>query len=287
MSFINYQTIKFNITRPQVKIWRQPAVGAGHPPCQWVPTEPLTVPSYATLLEGRGIRLAFDSVERGFNCIGIENRINPDPAAFVGSEPGRAGFWSLTFWKDGSPTNSLTIDNLAPCEKSVERLEDGLAFNWRGLSLDDERGRVDVTATVRLTKDETAAEWRLAVKNRSARWGLAETVYPLLRNVVRPREADVLVPKGNLGGRLVKSYQAGGTPSRYPSSMGAQVQMCAFMLGGTGLQVTALDGKGQEKVFDMSGLDFALRYRCPDEGFPGAASAPDFAVETAAFSGDW
>ena len=273
--------------RPQVKIWRQPAVGAGHPPCQWVPTEPLTVPSYATLLEGRGIRLAFDSVERGFNCIGIENRVNPDPAAFVGSEPGRAGFWSLTFWKDGSPTNSLTIDNLAPCEKSVERLKDGLAFNWRGLSLDDERGRVDVTATVRLTKDETAAEWRLAVKNSSARWGLAETVYPLLRNVVRPREADVLVPKGNLGGRLVKSYQAGGTPSRYPSSMGAQVQMCAFMLGGTGLQVTALDGKGQEKVFDMAGLDFALRYRCPDEGIPGAASAPDFAVETAAFSGDW
>ena len=265
--------------RPQVKVFR------GDLP--WVPTKPLDVSSGATLLQGRGMRLAFDTAERGFNCIGIENRVNPDPAAFCGSEPGRAGFWSLRFWKDGSPTNELTVDNLAPCERNVERTGDALVFNWRGLSLGDEKDVVDVKATVALSQNGTAAEWRLAVKNRSKRWGLAETGYPLLRNVVAPREADVLVPKGNWGGRLVKSYQAGGSPLRYPSSMGAQVQTCAFMLGGTGLQVTALDGKGQEKVFDMSGLDVCIRYRCPDEGVPGAANAPDFAVETAAFAGDW
>ena len=51
--------------------------------------------------------------------------------------------------------------------------------------------------------------------------------------------------------------------------------------------MTALDGKGQEKTFDMSGLDVAIRYRCTDGGVPGAANAPDFAVETAAFAGDW
>ena len=270
--------------RPQVKVMRRVGDNA---PYQWTPADPLAVPSDATLLEGRGIRLAFDAAERGFNCIGIENRVNLDPAAFCGSEPGRAGFWSLTFWKDGSPTNAITIDNLASCERKVKRRGNALVFDWRGLSLGEEQGVVDVQATVTLTQNGTAAEWRLAVTNRSKRWGLAETCYPLLRNVVEPRQADVLVPKGNWGGRLVKSYQAGGAPIRYPSSMGAQVQMCAFMLGGTGLQVTALDGKGQEKVFDMAGLDVGIRYRCPDEGVPGAANAPDFAVETAAFSGDW
>ena len=286
--------------RPQVKVFRNngrarspnaPCGGLGEAALpgeyQWVLTEPMNIPSDAVLLEGRGIRLAFDSAERGFNCIGIENKVNPDPEAFCGSEPGRAGFWSLTFWKDGSPTNTITIDNLAPCERKVERRGDALVFDWRGLSLGDEKGVVDVQATVTLTQNSTAAEWWLAVKNRSKRWGLAETTYPILRNVVRPREADVLVPKGNWGGRLVKSYQAGGGPIRYPSSMGAQVQMSAFMLGGTGLQVTALDGKGQEKVFDMAGLDLGIRYRCPDEGVPGAANAPDFAVETASFAGDW
>ncbi len=265
--------------RPQVKIFRDDL--------QWVPTEPMNIPSDAVLLEGRGIRLAFDSAERGFNCIGIENKVNPDPAAFCGSEPGRAGFWSLTFWKDGSPTNALTIDNIAPCEHKVTHKDDALVFDWCGLSLGDETGVVDVQATVTLMQNSTAAEWRLAVKNRSKRWGLAETTYPILRNVVKPRRADVLVPKGNWGGRLVKSYQAGGGPILYPSSMGAQVQMSAFMLGGTGLQVTVLDGKGQEKVFDMAGLDVGIRYRCPDEGMPGAANAPDFAVETASFAGDW
>ena len=269
--------------RPHVKVWRRAKDNA---PCQWVPTRPLSISTDATLLNGRGIRLAFDTAEKGFNCIGIEAKVNPDPAAFGGNEPGRAAFWELTFWKDGLPTNMLTIDNLAPCERKVERRSDALVFNWRGLSLGDEMGVVDVTATVRLAQDETAAEWWLAVKNRSGRWGLAETAYPILRNVVRPREADVLTPRGNLGGRLVTSYQ-GSVVSRYPSSMGAQVQTCAFMLGGTGLQLTALDGKGQEKGFDFSGLDFALRYRCPNEGVPGAANAPDFAVETAAFSGDW
>ncbi|MBQ3289709.1 MAG: hypothetical protein IJH50_09900 [Kiritimatiellae bacterium] len=268
----------FAAVRPRVKVLRDGR--------RWVVTKPLDVSGDAVLLKGKGMRLAFDTAANGFNCLGIENRVNPDAAAFGGAEPGRAAFWALTFWKDGSPTNALAIDNLAPCERKVERRDGALVFDWCGLSLGDEQGVVDVRAKVELSQDGTAARWRLAVKNRSKRWGLAETAYPVIRNVVRPREADVLLPRGNLGGRLVMSYQ-GGVASRYPSSMGAQVQTCAFMLGDTGLQVTALDDRGQEKVFDLSGLDFALRYRCPDEGVPGAANAPGFAVETAAFSGDW
>ena len=275
--------------RPLVKVWRCP--GAGRPSYQWVPTKPLSVRKEATLLEGKGIRLAFDVAEKGFNCIGIENRVNSESAAFVGEEPGRAGFWSLTFWKDGSPTNTLAIDNLAPCERKAVRRGDALVFDWRGLSLGDEHGVVDVRTKVSLSQDGTAAEWRIAVKNRSKRWGLAETTYPLLRNVVKPLEADVLIPKGNWAGRLAKSYQAGpqvgGSSLRYPTSLGAQIQTCAYLLGGTGLQVTSLDGRGQVKYFDMAGFDLGIRYPSPDQGVPGVANAPDFAVETAAFGGDW
>ena len=239
-----------------------------------------------TLLDGKGIRLAFDAEDKGYNCLSIENRVNPKPVSFGGEISGKAAFWSLTFWKDGTPTNSLTIDNLAPCVKSMQKRTDELVFDWSGLSLGDEQGVVDVRATVRLTQNETAAEWRLAVKNRSARWGLAETAYPVIRNIVRSGEADVLLPRGNLGGRLVKSYKEGAALC-YPRVWGTQVQTCAFMLGKSGLQITTLDGKCQEKVLDMTGVDFALRYRCPNEGVSGAANAPDFAVETAVFSGDW
>ncbi len=94
---------------------------------------------YAIILQGKGIRLSFDTEGMGFNCIGIENRVNPESAAFCGEKPGCAAFWSLTFWKDGSPTNALAVDNLAPCERKVERRGDALVFDWRGLSLDDEQ----------------------------------------------------------------------------------------------------------------------------------------------------
>lgn len=243
------------------------------------------------VLGDRDIRITFDTADRGFNCIGIENRVGPAPVAFVGGDPERAGLWSLTFWKDGSPTNALVVDNLAPCERKVVRKGDALVFDWRGLSLGDEKGVVDVRTKVSLSQDGAAAEWRIAVRNRSRRWGLAETTYPLLRNVVKPKEADVLIPKGNWAGRLVKSYSGeplvGGSSLRYPTSLGVQVQTCAYMVGGAGLQITSLDGRGQVKYFDMPEFDFGIRYACPDEGVPGAANAPGFAVETAAFSGDW
>ena len=146
----------------------------------------MKAPPDVTLLEGDGIRIAFDSAENGFNCIGIENRVVPEPTAFCGPEPEGAALWKLTFWCDGSPTNTLTIDNLAPCERAMAREDGALLFAWRGIALGDEPDAVDVRATISLTPDGSAAEWRLAVTNRSKRWGLAETTYPILRNVVKP-----------------------------------------------------------------------------------------------------
>ena len=111
----------------------------------------------ALVLEGDGIRLAFDTAESGFNCVGIENRLGPDPATFCGDESGRPGFWELTFWQDGSPTNALTIDNLAPCKRDFARDEKSILFAWHGLALGDEKDAVDVRASVALTPDGAAA----------------------------------------------------------------------------------------------------------------------------------
>ena len=135
----------------------------------WVPTEPLAPPPGTILLEGRGIRLAFDTAANGFGCLGIENRLSDEPAAFGHAAPGTAGFWSLTLWRDGCSTNTCTLDNRSPCaERTVERLPHALRFNWKGLSPTNECGTIDVCATVSLTPEGDAAEWRLAVKNRSA-----------------------------------------------------------------------------------------------------------------------
>ena len=252
----------------------------------WVPTEPLAVPSGATVLEGRGIRIAFDTATNGFGCLGIENRLGDEPTAFGHAAPGAADFWTLTLWRDGCSTNTCTLDNRSPCaERTVERLPNALRFSWKGLSPTNECGTVDVCATVSLTSEGDAAEWRLAVANRSARWGLAQTKYPVISRVVRPGTASALLPIGNWGARLMPNYMSGSRMD-YPSGS-VPVQTLSFLLGDAGMQFTALDGGSQAKQFDTIDLDLRITYTCPDAGRPGAANAPDFAVETAAFTGGW
>ena len=252
----------------------------------WVPTEPLAPPPGAILLEGRGIRIAFDTAANGFGCLGVENRLGDEPTAFGHAAPGAADFWTLTLWRDGCSTNTCTLDNRSPCaERTVERLPNALRFNWKGLSPTNENGTVDVCATVSLTPEGDAAEWRLAVKNRSARWGPAQTKYPVISRVVRPGTASALLPIGNWGARLMPNYMSGSRMD-YPSGS-VPVQTLSFLLGDAGMQFTALDGGSQAKQFDTIDLDLRITYTCPNAGRPGAANAPDFAVETAAFTGGW
>jgi hypothetical protein len=186
----------------------------------------------------------------------------------------------------------VNLTNLSPSTRTVESSDGTLRFRWKGLSFADEASAVDVTATVSLKDGGNAADWRLYVENRSKRWGLASTEYPVVWDVVPKGEASALLPVGNMGGRLYERYEGTtrdyfkGEQAVYPRGR-VPVQTFAFMSGGAGLQFTALDGKAQEKMFDTKGLRAGIWYRCPDEGRPDSANAPDFAVETAVFSGDW
>ena len=237
------------------------------------------------VLEGRGIRIVFDTATNGFGCLCIENRLG-EPVVFGHAEPGRASLWKLTLWRDGCATNTLTLDNHAPClDRTVTHLPGALRFAWRGLSPDGERGTLDVFATVALVPVGDAAEWRLAVTNRSERWGLASTVFPAIDRVVLPGAASALLPVGNWGASLFPNY-SNGRRMNYPSCI-VPIQTLSFLLEDAGLQFTALDDGAQDKTFDTTDLGLSIDYRCPDAGRPGAANAPDFAVETAAFTGSW
>ncbi|MBR4170233.1 MAG: hypothetical protein IKR48_01120 [Kiritimatiellae bacterium] len=251
----------------------------------WVPVEPLAIPPYAVVLEGKTFRIAFDSEERGFNCLGMENRMLSEPVSFGKADPEKAAFWTLRFWRDGDANKKLDVNNLAPGQKTVTRNAASITFKWERLSLEEDNGVLDVSATVALNATGDAAEWRLSVANRSTHWGLAETEFPVITHVVPQGVATAMLPLGNWGGRLFHQYRRGDR-MLYPSSQTTS-QTLAFLLGAAGLQITALDGLAQEKVFDTRGSALRIRYRCPDAGQPGAANAPDFAVETAAFTGDW
>jgi len=241
----------------------------------------------APVLDGKGIRIEFDSAERGFGCLAIKNKLGEKEVQFgSGASNGqRLGFWAMKFWKDGKSSPNRWLTNQSPSSRFFEASDGQLKFLWKGLSLAEEKDVVDVTATVSLSEDGESAQWRISVANRSKSWGLAEVEYPVISHVVVTNTATALLPCGNMGGELVENYTRGGR-HEYPHGT-VPVQTFSFMMDGAGLQFTALDGKGQKKAFDTRGLDMKVWYKCPDEGQPGAANAPDYAVETAAFKGDW
>ena len=241
----------------------------------------------AQVLDGSGIRIEFDSVERGFDCLAIKNKLGGKCVQFGdGATDGRrAGLWAMKFWKDGSPSQTRWLTNHDPSRRSVKSSDGRLKFLWEGFSLGDEKDVVDVAAAVDLSGDGESAKWRIQVRNRSKTWGLAEVEYPIIRHVVASNTASALLPHGNTGGRLYERYSEGHN-LLYPHGT-VPMQTLAFMKDGAGLQFTTLDGKAQNKAFNTRGLDMKIWYRCPDEGRPGAANAPDYAIETAAFAGDW
>jgi hypothetical protein len=252
----------------------------------WTATEPLATRPDGFLLKGRSIRIAFDTAANGFNCLGIENGCEGTPVAFGKAGSGQPAFWSLRFIRDKEESTAVTLDNLLPCRKTVSPKDGSISFSWEGLDLAEEKGAVDAAATVTLNRTGDAAEWTFRVINRSKRWSLASTEYPILPRLAGKGSATALVPTGNWGGRLIPHYSSGGRYV-YPCGWGS-LQTIAFLLGDRGLQITALDSKAQEKAFDVSSsLDLRPWYRCPDSGVPSAGNAPAYAVETAAFAGDW
>lgn len=172
----------------------------------WVPVEADPARG-AYELKDRALRVAFAGADKGFDCLGIENRLAGD-VRFVRTREGAAGLWSLTFTTPpdaAGKQESSVLDNHSggAARMSAERVRNGIDFFWSGLGLPGEPGVVDVRAEVRLEPGDGASAWRLKVANRSKRFGLWSSDFPLLRGVAEPGSADVLLPRGNWGGTLL------------------------------------------------------------------------------------
>lgn len=248
----------------------------------------------AQTLESDALRIVFAAAEQGFAVERIENRLAGN-AGFVnpGADRDSPGFWEATFWRDasgGQSTGSVArLTNRSPCRaRRVEpRPCGGAAFVWEGLDLPGERGVVTVRATVRFLRDG-ASGWTLDVRNRSTGWGLAETRYPVLRHVTASGEADVLLPRADLGARLVRARPWGGARMSW-GCMGYAPMMTAFLKGEAGLYVAAHDPDARIKTQEFSSEhDYALVTPVENAGLAGlAAEGPRYEVTVAAFTGDW
>ena len=245
----------------------------------------------SVVLENESMSIGFSSASSGFAVTSIVNRIEGD-VRFVDTDRRAPDFWEVRLAAEGgaNPKKIVRLQNHTPAKKrSVERIKDGYAFLWKGLSLPDEKECVDVRAEVRLAKGGTFSEWTISVDNRSRKWALMETRCPVLRGVVKSAEADVLMPHKGFGARLHKAYdtQKGevgefGYPGWYP-------MVAAYMKDGAGLYLAAHDPDASNKSLIFArGAEIAFATPVENAGVVGkAAKGPRYPVKVAAFRGDW
>ena len=243
-------------------------------------------------IENDSLRISFGTAEDGYPIMAIESKFE-DGSRFVYADPlAPSNFWALAFSSCNATggIDRVEIDNHIPAAaKRVERIGDETRFTWEKIDLPGgENGVLDVTASVTLPFGEAESTWRIAVANRSTKWALHSTAYPLLKEVVRPGEADVLMPYENLGARLLKNYdgksrnrqcQWGEFP--YPSYF---PPVAAFMMGGTGLYFAAEDPDARIKRMFVWDLNTWFETPVENAGVVGkAAEGPRYAVTVAAF----
>ena len=246
----------------------------------------------AVTLENSVMQIHFADAAHGFAINGIVNR-KADGARFVNGrvDSDRGSFWSLEFRrKTVAGTNeTIWVNNLVPC--AAKRIVDGeneKVFVWEGIKLPGSDASVDVSADVRLVEDGSA-KWRIRVDNDDAEWALGLVRYPVFAGVVKDREADVLIPTGNLGAKVVTNFVP-ITYSTYhmrsPASWGPMVT--AYMIGDAGLYIAAEDPEVRNKELFYWGRSFYFESPVENAGVPGkAASSPKFETTTACFKGDW
>ena len=247
-------------------------------------------------LDSGPLRLEFADVDRGYAPTGIVNRLSGEVRFLSGRmDAKRPDFWRMAFSRMNATggVEKVALDNRSKAGSHRVDVSDGkLAFRWQGMDLPGENGVVDVIASIELPQGASASTWRISVANRSKVWGLRETDYPCLNNIVEPGEADVLLPHENLGARLLRRFD-GNTQDRrhlwgYYEAPSAVPMVTAFMKNGSGLYVAAHDS-GQ-RIKTMRQKDMCLWFNTPVEnmGQAGrAADGPGYDVAVAAFRGDW
>ena len=196
-----------------------------------------------------------------------------------------AGLWKLSF-RAGTNGREIVLDAAKCAVPSEEQSAAGRRFAWRGLDLEPGDGAVDVVCTLARNEARDWDEYRIAVSNRSAGFGLFETEYPRLPALLKPGEGSLVRPGGCWGGQRLREKVRG----RYPfPDWASPFQLAIFEKdSGGGTMVAALDPEGCIKFLNYTdAFDFSFSTPAADAGVPGKAGAPTFAVAVCRFNGGW
>lgn len=245
------------------------------------------------------MRIVFADADAGYNCLAIENLLSASRTRFVNTRPGIPGFWKADFrppfqvsaeGEESSEQATVSVSNLAPGVLGATYSENGpeqvLTFTWRELDIAEEKGVLDVTVRVVLPAGSAASRWTIEMDNRSRYYGLWQVHFPYLATVCPRGTADVLQPRGNWGGTLIRHSET-ALNAAYPSAA-CPVQFMAFMRDRAGLYLAAHDDGARAKELRItSEQDATFTTYAENMGVPGSDVAAPFPFIVGAYTGDW
>ncbi len=248
------------------------------------------------ILKNKSLKITFADESSGFDCISIENTLVSNTRFVVPSkdEMSWAGLWTMTFSCPSINKGArelLHINNRASGGVKTAKLikqssSTELVLKWNGVTLGDEPGCLDVTATISLASGNAPSNWRIAIDNRSKKWGIDSLCYPFLRTICKKGTADVLLPTGAFGGTL-NHNNTSAYDGFYPYWECA-VQFMAFNQGNAGLYVAAHDGEENTKKLKlMNDQHVTFEVYAADTGIAGSARIPSFPIVISAYNGNW
>ena len=205
--------------------------------------------------------------------------------SYAKDRSGQTGLWKLVF--RAGPSGAEKILDARDCPNVKVTQTDGtLNFVWKNIDLDAGDAAVDVACRVQWIAAKGRYEFRIAVRNRSERYGLFETTYPRIPSILRRDEGSVILPGGNWGAQRIRYNWPHN--SIYPD-YDVPIQMVMFEADqGGGFMVAPLDGDACIKyIVTDDKYNCAIRVPAPNAGKPGSANAPGFPIALYPYSESW
>lgn len=241
-------------------------------------------------LSNETMRIVFGSQDEGFSVKSIEPLESPG-VKFLSPDGKKADLFDLAFIRPSDGQWPFHATNRSRAQsKRMEKTATGIRFVFDGVTIHGDKDVLDVVCEI--TMLPRTSNWSIYVKNRSARYALLRTDYPILRGVVPDGEGDVLAAYRNQGGIVVPKCDLTRKVPEFQMRQGypgCRMPIAAFHKNGAGLSFAAHDGAAKVKTLCFApGIDIHLETPAENAGVLGKAeNAMDFTVEIACYKGDW
>ena len=167
-----------------------------------------------------------------------------------------------------------------------------LHLDWRGIDVREDKQALDVQVKVTLREGDPLSYWRIAIRNRSRRYGIERVRFPLLPLApIGDGADDVLIfPRGR--GALVRNpYAMPSLDAYYPHNFNMQFQALYDEATGAGVYLGTRDPTPSLMHIQLATSSAQLAWRPghfpPNIAYSGEDFTLPYACVAGPFSGDW